>query len=134
MNLNYSIGPIQDTEIFENQSKPLNVINVDGLSSKENKRNAFRHWRACIFSGRFVRIEVIEKVPVSMGYCNQVKRWINFEIECSTCKKHKMTRTPPKHERTATRKARIGTARRRSIARKKEHFETSWKGPGKRKN
>lgn len=107
---------------------------MDGLSSKENSRKAFYHWKACIFSGGYVKIEIVEGVPVSMGYCNQIKRWVDFEVECPMCKKWKMTRTPPKHERTPTRKARISTARRRSIARKKEHFEASWKGVGKRKN
>ena len=105
------------------------------LSSKEEKRNAFRHWKICIFSGGIVKIEVIEKVPVSMGYCNHLKRWIDFEIECPSCKRHKITRTPPQHERTATRKERIGTARRRSIARKKDLYDTEkWKKPGTKKH
>lgn len=123
--MNYNIGPVQDTEIFENQSKLLSVINVNGLSSKEKSRKAFYHWRACIHSGLNVRITIVEGAPVSMGFCRHKlkNRFIDFEIECEDCKKWKMTRTPPKHVRTPTRKARIGTARRRSIARRKEVSE-----------
>ena len=108
--------------------KPLNVGSVGLLSSKEKKTKAFRHWRACIHSGMTVKIVIIEGKPVSMGWCYKGKkdwigRWVDFEIECTDCKKHKMNRTPPKHERTAVRKARIGTARRRSIARSNDLIE-----------
>ena len=119
--------------MFENQSKPLSVILVDGLSSKENSRKAFYHWRACIHSGVKIRIVIAEGHPVSMGFCRHKlkNRYIDFEIECEGCKKHKKTRTPPKHVRTPIRKVRIGTARRRSMARRKEHFEFTWKKPPK---
>ena len=93
--------------------------------SKTKNLKAFWHWKACIFSGSFIRIEHVEGVPVSMGYCNRLKRWVDFEIECPDCKKRRTERRPPKHERTPTRKARIGTARRRSIARRKERFNAS---------
>lgn len=104
------------------------MIVVVLLSSKENKRKAFRQWKLCIFSGLTVKIVIVEGKSVSMGWCNKGKeawvgRWVDFELECPDCKKHKFTRSPPKHERTATRKARIGTARRRSIARRKKDFE-----------
>jgi len=112
--------------------KLTSVIFVGSSSSSGSKinkltgevaRKAYYHWRACIFSGGYVRIEVVEKVPVSMGYCNLLKRWVDFEIECMICKKRRTERRPPKHERTPTRKARIGTARRRSIAKSKDLFE-----------
>ena len=103
---------------------------VEKLKGKA-ARNAFRHWKACIHSGITVRITIVEGHPVSMGFCRHKlkNRYIDFEIECPSCKKHKRIRTPPKHERTATRRARIGTARRRSIAKSKEHFERFWKRP-----
>ena len=91
--------------------------------SKPKNLKAFYHWKICIFSGGFVRIEHIEGAPVSMGYCKKKELWVDFEIECPSCKRHKITRTPPQHERTATRKARIGTARRRSIRRRQEAFD-----------
>lgn len=98
--------------------------------SKQKKNKAFYHWKLCIFSGMTVKIVVIEGESVSMGWCNKGKeewigRWVDFEMECPSCKRHKITRTPPQHERTATRKARIGTARRRSVARRKERFNAS---------
>lgn len=112
--------------------KLTSVIFVGSSSSSGSKinkltgeaaRKAYYHWRACIFSGGYVKIVIVEKAPVSMGYCKKLERWIDFELECTDCKKHKITRTPPKHERTPTRKARIGTARRRSIAKSKDLFE-----------
>lgn len=110
---------------------------MNGLFSKESKRKAFYHWKACIHSGVYVKITIIEGRPVSMGFCRYKlkNRFIDFEIECAECKKWKKTRTPPKHERTPTRKARIGTARRRSIAKRKDLFSTD-KGrrPGTRKH
>ena len=84
---------------------------------------AYRHWKLCIHSGLTVKIEIIEGTPVSMGFCKKKNRNIDFQIECEMCKSHKITRSPPQHERTATRKARIGTARRRSIARSRDLFE-----------
>ena len=56
--------------------------------------------------------------------------------ECGhNCTDYRMVRVPPKHERTATRKARIGTARRRSIANRKDLFDTDkWKVPGTKKH
>lgn len=105
---------------------------MESLSSKESKRKAFYRWKTCVFSGMTVKIVIVEGESVSMGWCNKGKKdwvgvWVDFEIECLSCKKHKFTRTPPKHERTSTRKARISTARRRSIARAKDHFEAYWK-------
>ena len=98
---------------------------------------AYRIWKACIYSGVTVRITIIEGYPVSMGFCRHKlkNRYIDFEIECPNCESHKMTRTPPKHERTALRKARIGTARRRSIVNRKALFDTDkWKVPGTKKH
>lgn len=93
-----------------------------GLKDK-GKLEAFVFWKACIFSGFIVKIEFVEGVPVSMGYCRKVKRWVDFEIECPICKKRKTVRAKPKHVRTPTRKARIGTTRRRSIAKSRDLFE-----------
>ena len=114
--------------MFRTQSKPLSVIIVDGSPSRKKKTKAFYHWKACIFSGMTVKIVIVEGKPVSMGWCNKGKeawigKWVDFALECVDCKKHKITRTPPMHERTATRKARIGTARRRSISRSRDLFE-----------
>jgi len=109
-------------------------LSSSGSRIKKNVK-AFYKWKACIYSGGFVRIEVIEKTPVSMGYCNKKKRWVDFEIECEICKSFKVTRDPPQHERTATRKARIGTARRRSIAKRNDLFDTEkWRRPGTKKS
>ena len=102
----------------------------------EAAQKAYRIWKACIHSGVTVRITIIEGHPVSMGFCRHKlkNRYIDFEIECGDCKKFKMTRTPPKHERTALRKARIGTARRRSIANRNELFDTDkWRTTGTKK-
>ena len=99
-------------------------------------QKAYRIWKSCIHSGVTVRITIIEGHPVSMGFCRHKlkNRYIDFEIECGDCKNHKMTRTPPKHERTALRKTRIGTARRRSISNRNELFDTDkWRSPGTKK-
>ena len=99
----------------------------------EAAQKAYFFWKACIHSGVMVRITIIEGHPVSMGFCRHPlkNRYIDFEIECSDCKNFRMTMTPPKHERTALRKARIGTARRRSIANRKDLFDTDkWKVTG----
>ena len=120
--------------------KLTSVIFVGSSSSSGSKtnrlkgeaaQNAYYHWKACIYSGRNVFIIAVEDQPVAMGFCHKKLRNVDFEIECGTCKDHKMTRTPPKHERTATRKTRIGTARRRSIANRNELFDRDkWKVPG----
>jgi len=124
--------------------KLTSVIIVGSSSSSGSKTNrlkgeaaqkAFFFWKACIYSGRNVKLQNFEGDPVALGYCAKKARDVDFEIECGTCKDHKMTRTPPKHERTATRKARIGTARRRSIARRNELFDRDkWKVPGTKKH
>ena len=102
----------------------------------EAAQKAYRIWKACIYSGVTVRITIIEGQPVSMGFCRHKlkNRYIDFEIECADCKNHKMIRNPPKHERTALRKARIGTARRRSIVNRNELFDTDkWRRIGIKK-
>ena len=126
--------------------KLTSVIFVGSSSSSGSKTNrlkgeaaqkAYFLWKACINSGVMVRITIIEGQPVSLGFCRHPlkNRYIDFEIECADCKNHKMTRTPPKHERTALRKARIGTARRRSIVNRKALFDTDkWKVPGTKKH
>jgi len=125
-------------EVIKRFGKPTEDYSIDLMyvikykysydSSKENKRKAFRHWKTCIYSGMTVKIEMIEGESVSMGWCNKGKKdwigkWVDFEIECSSCKKHKFSRTPPKHVRTATRIARISTARRRSISKSNDLIE-----------
>ena len=109
---------------------------TEKLSSVRAK-SAFAYWKACIHSGVTVRITLIEGHPVSMGFCRHKlkNRYIDFEIECPSCGSHKMTRTPPKHERTAVRKIRIGTARRRSIAKSRDLFEMKQRRkPGTKKH
>jgi len=86
---------------------------------REAARRAFYHWKICIHSGLKVKIVTVEGDPVAMGYCRNKERDIDFEVECPDCKKHRITRRPPQHERTPTRKARISTGRRRSLAKKK---------------
>jgi len=89
----------------------------------EAAQKAYRFWKLCIHSGLNVLIIAVEDRPVAMGFCHKKFRNVDFEIECADCKNYKMTRTPPKHERTAVRKIRIGTARRRSIAKSRDLFE-----------
>lgn len=104
---------------------------VEKLKSVKTKK-AFAYWKACIFSGVYVRITLVEGHAVPMGFCrNPLKnRYIDFEIECVDCKKRKTKREPPKHVRTPTRKARISTARRRSIAKRKDLFNPDkWRRP-----
>ena len=96
---------------------------------------AYRIWKLCIHSGLNVKIEIVEGQSVAMGFCRDKERDVDFELECVSCKAFSATRKAPKHERTPTRKARIGTARRRSIARKKELFDPEkWRRPGTRKH
>ena len=101
----------------------------------EAAQKAFFFWKACIYSGRTVKLQNFEGDPVALGYCTKKARDVDFEIECGhNCMDYRMVRVPPKHERTATRKARIGTARRRSIANRKELFDLDkWKVPGTKK-
>ena len=95
---------------------------------------AYRIWKLCIHSGLNVKIEVVEYRPVAMGFCRTKDRDVDFEYECLPCKKFRATRKAPKHERTALRKARIGTARRRSIANRKDLFDNDkWQTPGTKK-
>ena len=108
---------------------------TEKLKSKAAQK-VYRIWKACIHSGVTVRITIIEGHPVSMGFCRHKlkNRYIDFEIECPNCGSHKMTRTPPKHERTAIRKIRIGTARRRSLAKSKDLYDNEkWRVPGIKK-
>ena len=86
-------------------------------------QEAYRIWRTCIHSGLTVKIKVVEDRPVAMGFCRKKNRDVDFEYECLPCKKFRVTRKAPKHERTAVRKIRIGTARRRSIAKSRDLFE-----------
>ena len=93
---------------------------VEKLKSVRAKK-AYAYWKRCIYSGVYVKITIVEGQPVAMGFCRYKlkNRFIDFEIECIDCKKRKTVREPPKHVRTPTRKARIATGRRRSIAKKK---------------
>lgn len=93
---------------------------VEKLRSARAKK-ALAHWKACIHSGVYVRITVVEGHPVSMGFCRHKLKnsYIDFEIECEGCKKHRTVRKAPKHVRTPLKKARISTGRRRSLAKRK---------------
>ena len=97
---------------------------VEKLKSARAKK-ALAYWKGCIHSGLYVKITIVEGQPVTMGFCRYVlkNRFIDFEIECVDCKNRKTVREPPKHERTPTRKARISTGRRRSLAKRKAFNE-----------
>jgi len=100
----------------------------------EAAQKAYHMWKLCIYSGFTVKIEVVEDRPVAMGFCRKKDRDVDFEYECVPCKKFRATRKAPKHERTALRKARIGTARRRSIVNRNELLDTDkWRSPGTKK-
>ena len=106
---------------------------VEKLKGKAAQK-AYRIWKLCIHSGINVKIEVVEDRPVAMGFCRKKDRDVDFEYECVPCKKFSANRKAPKHERTALRKARIGTARRRSIANRNDLFDTDkWRSPGNKK-
>jgi hypothetical protein len=131
------IGTASGAAIGEASLNLLSVIDVGSSSSSESKiRNLkpFNHWRACIFSGLTVEITKIEGVPVSLGWCNKKMRKVDFGLECPPCKEHKLTRDKPKHVRNPTRRARIGTARRRSVAKRKEVFNIKVGNTSIRKN
>ena len=94
--------------------------NMSGIKLSKLEEKAFNHWKICIHSGLIVKIHMIKGFMTQIGFCVFHNRDVDFIAECLECKKHQTKRRPPKHQKTATMKAKIARGRQRAMKRKKD--------------